>query len=125
MQHVFAYGTLRPHSEGIEPQRTWNFEQIRHDVIAHEPATTLGTLHTFGRFPGMAQGETVIHGDLLSVNDEALQIMDRIEGHPFFFRRELVTVQTASGEKQAWMYWGPEECKDLPVIETGNWFFQA
>lgn len=49
-----------------------------------------------------------ILGELHEVDATKLKALDDYEGHPHFFRREVITVRDSSGETtEAWMYIGP------------------
>lgn len=98
---VFAYGTLRPgHSR-------WPF--IEHLVEAHEPGTIHGhRIDTGHGFPGLLlddpEGDRV-EGDVLHLIPatfrQAIDLMDRIEGHPDLFARHLVRTD---GGVLCWTY---------------------
>lgn len=122
--HIFVYGTLRPPRAGTPPADSKYYPEIAEQILAHQPATlTYAELYDLGAYPAAVPGDGVIRGDLLEVAADALSIADRIEGHPTFFRRERVTVQTANGEFSAWVYWAPP---GLHVgrrrISSGDWF---
>lgn len=119
---LFVYGTLRPSREGCDSILTHNYARIRKSVSAWEPAKLEGAvMHSHKYFPGILPGEGVVVGDLLTVTDKALNICDMIEGHPAIYNRQQVTVQTADGPVQAWVYWAPEKFSTLPVIQSGDW----
>jgi gamma-glutamylcyclotransferase (GGCT)/AIG2-like uncharacterized protein YtfP len=89
-----------------------------------------GRLYSVGSFPAVYTAPCIdekVYGDLLTVTDDAIERMDSLEGHPVFFRRQLVTVHTENGEVEAWVYMGPQRFVQLlgarlPRIESGNWF---
>lgn len=122
MEQLFVYGTLRPHRAGVDEQDTRNYGHIAKLVTAQEPATVAGKLHDYGQFPGALPGEGTVQGELLTVSDLALQRCDALEGHPRFFHRERVKVQTATGEQEAWIYWAPARFASRDVIASGDWF---
>lgn len=45
-----------------------------------------------------------IHVEVYDVDDATLSRLDRLEGHPEFYRRELCAVHTPEGDSKAWMY---------------------
>ncbi|MBN1178411.1 MAG: gamma-glutamylcyclotransferase, partial [Anaerolineae bacterium] len=60
---------------------------------------------------------------LLTVEPRGVAMMDMIEGHPHFFHRGRVRVDTADGPVEAWIYWGPEDlAAQCPLIPSGDWF---
>jgi gamma-glutamylcyclotransferase (GGCT)/AIG2-like uncharacterized protein YtfP len=80
-------------------------------------------LYDLGAFPGARPDEGILHGDLLRVQPQALALADQCEGHPDFFHRQEVTVHTARGQAQAWVYWAPARLTEgQPRIAGGDWF---
>ncbi len=76
-----------------------------------------------GSYPAAVAGTGSVYGDLLTLPAAALEVIDRIEGHPDFYRRKLVTVTTETGSKDAWTYWAPEGfVQGRPRISSGDWF---
>ncbi len=123
---VFVYGTLRPPQPGTPADDSRYYFQIEDciqtSVPAHLPEATLFDL---GTYPAITPGNSTVYGDLLAVRPQGLEIMDRIEGHPTFFNREKVQVQTENGPKKAWVYWAP---KGLTIgqncIANGDWLLR-
>ncbi len=122
--NVFVYGTLRPPQEGVPLDQCRFFPQIETALHKHLPATLpKAALYDLGTYPAARPGETRIHGALLTLDADALAVMDRLEGHPTFFYREQVTVETATGETDAWIYWAPEALAPAAApIPSGDWF---
>lgn len=96
---VFVYGTLkRGHG---------NHRQL-------EDATFLGEATTVERYalhvdglPMVDRNNPVspIHGELYLVDRATFADLDRLEGHPIFYRRQLTRVALVEGpERAAWMY---------------------
>jgi gamma-glutamylcyclotransferase (GGCT)/AIG2-like uncharacterized protein YtfP len=107
-EHVFAYGTLRPpRSDTPADDSRYYFRLLSHIQLITPAYLLNGDLYDLDTYPGARPGEGTIQGDLLTVNPAALPIMDRIEGHPIFFKRARVTVQTESDPVEAWIYWAP------------------
>ena len=123
-QYLFVYGTLRPPQAHTTPEDSRYYPAIAELIRSHQPATLTGAaLYDLGAYPAATPGDGVIQGDLLRVDGRALPIADRIEGHPTFFRRAAVTVQTAQGEVTAWIYWAPPGLTTGRVrIVDGDWF---
>lgn len=124
MEYVFAYGTLRPPKPDTPKDDTRYYPQIAPYIQAAIPARVLGAeLYDLGAYPGARPGDNVMHGDLLTVQPEALTIMDRIEGHPTFFHRaKVLTHNTETGPTEAWIYWAPEGLTlGKPRIPEGDW----
>lgn len=124
---IFVYGTLRPPQNGTLPGDSRYHPAIDAHIRSAKPATLSGAdLYDLGSYPAAVPGEGTLHGDLLLVDEAALAVADHIEGHPTFYKRTQVTVQTDAGPETAWIYWGP------PGIETGrrrvrsgDWFARA
>ncbi len=126
-EQVFVYGTLRPTRDGVPLDDTCYYSQIVQYVQAATPAKLLaGALYDLGAYPGVTPGNGVVYGDLLTVSLPAMEIMDRIEGHPNFYQRAKVDVETENGLVRAWIYWTP---KGMVLgrlrITNGDWLKRA
>jgi len=123
-QFLFVYGTLRPPQAGTPAADARYFPAIAPHIHSHTTATLAGAeLYDLGAYPAATPGEGVIHGDLLRIEAAALPIADRIEGHPVFYRRATVTVQTTQGKVEAWIYWAPPGLTTgRRQIANGDWF---
>jgi gamma-glutamylcyclotransferase (GGCT)/AIG2-like uncharacterized protein YtfP len=131
-ERVFVYGTLRPPRPGRPAGDTFFYERVAVHVRCAVPARLPGAiparlpgaiLYDLGAYPAARPGEGLLQGDLLTVQPAALALMDRIEGHPDFFRRARVSVQTGDGPVEAWIYWAGEALVvGKPRIVGGDWF---
>lgn len=129
-EQIFVYGTLRPPQANTTAADTHFYPQIQGHIKSQRSASLADAiLHDFGDYPGIRPKAdddselTPIQGDLLTLNPEALQITDEIEGHPELFTREVATVETSDGPTQAWVYWAnPTHAEGRPIIPNGNWF---
>lgn len=86
------------------------------------PAKTspIFTMVSYGSFPAvLADGDTAITGEIYEVDDNTLRALDRLEGHPDWYRRCEVVTDVA----KAWMYiMNPEKVHArAPIVETGVW----
>lgn len=124
MDTLFVYGTLRPPQADTTPADSRYYPTIASYIRSHQPATLhAAALYSLGTYPAAIPGQGNIEGDLLYVDEGALPIADRIEGHPHFFRRTRVTVQIAEQRAEAWVYWASTELTlGKPRILSGNWF---
>jgi gamma-glutamylcyclotransferase (GGCT)/AIG2-like uncharacterized protein YtfP len=122
-EHLFVYGTLRPPRPDTPADDVRYYPQIAAAIRHHTPATLTGaTLYDMGPYPALVPGEGVVRGDLLQLDAATLAVADRIEGHPAYYRRGAVTVQTADGEMTAWVYWAPPGLTTgKPRITNGDW----
>lgn len=113
---VFVYGTLR---QGYGNHRL--LEGARFLGVRHT-APTFTMIH-LGGFPGvLATGQTSIIGEVYEVTDpEMLRRLDRLEGHPDWYRRTpIVTLEGDAVE----IYIYPENdgrSRTAPVVESGDW----
>ena len=110
---VFVYGTL------LSGERNARFALGARRVAA----TTKGTLYDphYG-FPAFVrEGETIVKGELLTVDDEGFKSMDRLEGYPSLYRREEIMVMTGAGRRKAWVYIMNRLPERAKVIESGDW----
>lgn len=112
--YLFVYGTLK---RGFSNNHLLN------------QAEFLGAAKTLGKYslwvsgiPYVFKGEAVsyIHGELYHVDNLTLKIIDRLEGHPEWYRREEVKVVTEKGETvTAWLYFYPE--KRGKLVKAGRY----
>lgn len=113
MTKVFVYGTLRPGGSlfgGVQ----YAVQDIEDDMV---DGFDLGVAQS-GWFPVIQEGEGVVVGTTLSVDEDSLSTFDRIEGAPFLYTREKVT--TVAGH-ECYVYVGNHAQIDEP-IEHGDWF---
>ena len=123
---VFVYGTLRPPRLDTVADDSRYYAQIEQYVEATVPACVSGAqMFDFGSYPGVIQGKGAVRGDLLTVRPKALQVIDRIEGHPMFYTRTRVDVQIEAKSTKAWIYWAPKEMTiGRRQIKNGDWLLR-
>src|SRR6476646_423750 len=126
-EQLFVYGTLRPPLSDTPAEVVRYFPMIAAHVLANQSAQIEGAeLYDLGAYPAATPGQGTLHGDLLQVEAAALSITDRIEGHPTFFRRASVMVQTATEPTEAWIYWAPTGLtKGKHRVASGDWLRRA
>lgn len=122
-EQVFVYGTLRPPRPGTPADDSRYYPKIALYIQKAIPAQLKrADLFDLGTYPGARPGATVVEGDLLTVESDAMPIMDRIEGHPTFFKRDKVVVTFEHGSVEAWVYWAPEDFAfGRRRITNGDW----
>lgn len=123
---LFVYGTLRPPKDGV-PASDWRYYPEIADLVLDRMPGRLesAVLYDLGAYPALRPGDSIAHGDLLTLHSDALAIADRIEGHPEFFQRTWASIITDSGVVDAWVYWAPEAITaSQPVIINGDWFYR-
>lgn len=66
---------------------------------------------------------TVIHGELYLIDDETLSRIDRLEGHPHNYCREIVQVENISENVvvDAWMYLRDSDSRYGVIIPNGDY----
>lgn len=113
-QVLFVYGTLK---------------QDHSNNRLLKGAEFLGTAKTLEKYslyesgiPYVIKGETVSHiyGELYRVDELTLKIIDSLEGHPRWYRREEVEVLTGDCiTVTAWLYFYPE--KRGKLVKNGRY----
>jgi len=77
-------------------------------------------LYDLGPFPGLVAGGTdAISGEVYAVDEATLATLDRLEGHPRFYRRASLVL--ADGAHVETYLLTPEQVAGHPVIASGNW----
>lgn len=123
-QHVvFVYGTLLRGEHNNDALRTATFLTEARTKGARFAMVDLGA------YPGVFRplpGETAVGqviGELFSVDGETLALLDRIEGHPELYRRELVAVE-GGRDNWAWIYVLPERMarsRSFKIVPSLDW----
>ena len=93
-----------------------------------EEAEPSGPVCTLLR-PFIVPGDSLVHGEVLAFTDwpQALAILDRSEGHPVFYTRQVVRVRyAAGGEAEAQCYFIRPEAEQRGLeIESGDWLLES
>ncbi|MFN2363821.1 MAG: gamma-glutamylcyclotransferase [Halarsenatibacteraceae bacterium] len=117
---VFVYGTLM--------QGYSNHSLVRPYLTGIKAAKTQGLLYNLGSFPGMKRGNGQVIGELIIIGQdyqqEVLERLDILEGHPDFYRREKVEVEELeTGQKHmAWTYiYNSDTLDKSRLINSGDW----
>lgn len=110
---VFVYGTLL--SGG--PNHGLLADAALVGEARTEPAFDLVSL---GAFPAMVPGGgTAIAGEVYEADPDTLVALDRIEGHPRFYRRRAVRLDDG-GEVLAYLLTS-DQARGRPRITSGDW----
>jgi gamma-glutamylcyclotransferase (GGCT)/AIG2-like uncharacterized protein YtfP len=115
MHNVFVYGTLK---RGFGNNRLIKDQEFMGSCATKDHFNMV----SLGGFPGVLSFEeqdnpAIIRGELYCVDDDALQSMDCLEGHPDFYERKQV--ETTLGK--AWMYLLPREGYiDRPQVDKND-----
>lgn len=121
IEHLFVYGTLM----GGEVRHEELFPYIESRVNG----VTKGALYDLDDYPGMKNGEGLVHGELVKMNDveSCLTDMDSIEGFYGYesknslYKRTIVPIQTNDGTKWAWTYLYSGHVEENNRIKSGRW----
>src|SRR5512133_2641098 len=110
---VFVYGTLL----SGEPNHRLLSRAKRLGEVKTLP---LFELRSLGAFPGLiALGNTAVLGELYEVDVETLRSLDALEGHPSFYRRACIALD--SGALVEAYLLRPSQVRHMPVIVSGSW----
>ena len=110
---VFVYGTLLRGE--VNHRLLKDAEFVGGAVTAPEYE-----LIDLGAFPGMvAGGDTAIRGEVFRVNYETLKALDRLEGHPRFYRRVPLKLE-GFGATEGYLFPG-NRVNGYKCIESGDW----
>jgi len=114
MQIIFVYGTLK---EG------YGNNHLLEGAEFLGPGKTLEkySLYVSG-IPFVFKGKAVSHiyGELYRVKELTLKRIDRLEGHPEWYRRDEIQTVTEEGRNlTAWLYFYPE--KRGKLVKTGRY----
>ena len=110
---IAAYGTLR---EGFGNNRLLRYSKH------------LGTGQTIEKYTLRASGipfvsKEPLHNvvvDVYKVDDDTLQSLDSLEGHPERYCREEIPVKVGDTTMKAWLYFN-NGYSHLPIIESGDY----
>jgi gamma-glutamylaminecyclotransferase len=114
-EYIFVYGSLKT---GFG-----NHWLLSEKGLVGEGATASGiVLHCDGGFPFAVRGDGVAYGEVFQITSSILDDMDYLEGHPAWYKREMVEIALENGEiHDAWIYLNPQEAKSLPALSSGRW----
>lgn len=105
LRHLFVYGTLM---RGQCRARHWPLPPVRID-----PATIRAALYDLGAYPGIAEGNELVRGEVWELRPEdmagTLRVLDAVEGHAkrdddLYVRRAVRCHLYDGQEVFAWTY---------------------
>jgi gamma-glutamylaminecyclotransferase len=77
-------------------------------------------LRSLGGFPGLvARGRTAVEGEVYEVAPSTLEALDRLEGHPSFYRRTKLRLDDGT-EAETYLLEAPQVA-GCPAITSGSW----
>ena len=112
---LIVYGTL------MSGERNHRFCR---NAVSVTPCTVTGTLYDTGYgFPAfMPEGDGVVKAELIEIPLADWADVDRLEGYPRLYDRQLLQATLADGgETTGWVYIMTELPEQAKVIESGDW----
>lgn len=110
---VFTYGTL------LEGERNHRLLRTARLVGAASTPPKYELRH-LGGYPGMVRGGTrAIAGEIYEVDAATLSTLDRLEGHPTFYRR--TRIRLADGVAVSAYLLRRQQVERCPIITTNDW----
>lgn len=110
---VFVYGTLlagEPNHRLLTGAR----------LVAEARTKPAFELRDLGAFPGLVSGGAhAVAGEVYEVDEATLAALDRLEGHPRFYRRTTIALEDGAAVETYLL--APEQVEGRPVIASGNW----
>jgi len=77
-------------------------------------------LYDLGPFPGLvAVGSHSVIGEVYEVDEPTLAMLDRLEGHPRFYVRESIILETGAAVQSYLLM--PHQVIGRPIIVSGSW----
>lgn len=108
---VFVYGTLK---RGYRNHYLLEGKEGK-------PAYAIGMdMYEGPGFPFAKEGGGIIKGELYEVERNTLERLDRLEGHPFFYRRKIKEV-VCDGKKQKAYVYLYDKVHTERKIPSGEW----
>ena len=112
---VFVYGTLLRGQGNHHLLKTARYEGQARTRAAYR-------MHSLGGFPGVVavtDGPEAIEGEVYFVDAATLARLDRLEGHPRFYRRTVIAL--ADGTRATTYLLPNRSVAGCPVIPGGSW----
>lgn len=125
LHRVFVYGSLMSGLGNHHLLGSARFKGLRNQPrhLGRCRTARRWTMIDLGAFPAVLEGPDGpgrVAGELYAVEADTLADLDRLEGHPDFYRRIRVTIL---GETiPAWMYvLPPGRARDADEVPSGDW----
>ena len=112
---LIVYGTL------MSGERNHGFCR---NAVSITPCTVTGTLYDTGYgFPAfLPEGDSVVKAELIEIPFEDWEAVDRLEGYPRLYDRQLMQAMLADGgETTGWVYIMNTLPPMAKIIESGSW----
>ena len=98
-----------------------------HHLLASSNFLSVGTvkgfeMYSLGAYPMVIEGRGSISVETFEVTPDVMASLDRLEGFPSYYGRQIVTVETEHCPIEAWLYMGqPHQVKRQPRVRSGCW----
>ncbi len=111
---VFVYGTLM--------RGEYNHSLLLGAEFIREAQTKSEfALFDLGHFPGMVPGGKMpVKGEIYKIDDSILKRLDRLEGHPDFYKRTTMSIDDVEGDILVYLLPIEKVCYK-PLIVSGCW----
>lgn len=112
--HLFVYGTLK---RGQHNHHFLTNAQFLGEDVTELAIYDLGAINHTGGFPILVKnGNYKIVGEVYKIDKDILQAIDRLEGHPNFYKREVIKLE--SGKlAHTYIFTLDREIHDVNIIE--------
>lgn len=110
MNKVAVYGSLLT---GLS-----NHGYLRNSTKLKDDTVRGFDLYALTHFPGIRPGKGEVKIEVYEVDQQTLNALDGLEGHPHFYKREQVI--TTSGE-EVWIYVIQRDMSKNRLVESGDW----
>lgn len=130
---IFVYGTLKQHGRLHYILQQLGAEFLGYAVTTH---TDFAMLRYSGSFPALVKcpdgAGTKIYGEAYDIPEDAIHVIDRVEGYPTMYNREPTSIFYMTGKKtihtEAIVYFMEhgkftDEAIEAMLIESGEWTF--
>ena len=116
---VFVYGSLR---KGFTNNHILEGARFRGVAKTYENNFQMRAFCYGYPAVSLKKNGSAILGEVYEVSDWGLARLDRLEGHPHFYRRKLVSVKFGNNRSaEAYIYLLPAKDNRGEVIESGDW----
>lgn len=114
---VFVYGTLK---KGYANHGLLEGAEFLGEATSKDARWNLVDL---GPFPAMTYGHTAVRGEVYAIDSSHLRALDRLEGYPQYYDRNVVDFTMGDTTVAAWVYWMPTLVmrNDSEVAQLAEW----
>jgi gamma-glutamylcyclotransferase (GGCT)/AIG2-like uncharacterized protein YtfP len=110
---VFVYGSLM---RGFGNHRVI----ARGEYVGQATTEPRYRMYSLSAFPGVVSGgRQAIAGEVYLVDETTLAALDRLEGHPNFYRRTVIKL--ADGTEASTYLLARDDVRGRPVVRSGSW----